>query len=196
VILVDSPFSTFGEVRDKDYLLDCIANSGHATPDWIIQLDGDEELEPGAADKIRALTRRKAGPSIRAAFVKILYLWDKEGQVRMDGLYSRFHRQSMWRYDPDPAMRKFAGLYGPDTTLHCTNVPAAFAEIAERTDVNVLHWGYFDKAIRERKYEFYNRVDPGNVAEDCYRHMVIGDIYPPESQFKHAGPLRLEPLRL
>ena len=26
-------------------------------------------------------------------------------------------------------------------------------------------------------------------AGDCYRHMVIGDLFPADSTFKHAGPL-------
>ena len=191
VILYDSPFDTFGEIRDKNWLLDRIAETDE--PDFVIQLDGDEELEPGAEEKIRSLIR---SPKFHAAFFKILYLWDREDQVRMDGLYSRFHRQSMWRYSEQPGCRTFTGMYGPDSKMHCTNVPWAFVDCAVRTDINVLHWGYYDREIRLRKYEFYNAQDPGNKAEDHYRHMVIGDIFPPESQFLHAGPLRLEPLRL
>jgi hypothetical protein len=59
----------------------------------------------------------------------------------------------------------------------------------------IIHYGYLCKEDRLRKYEMLNRVDPGNEAEDCYRHIVQGDVpeVPASAVLRHAGPLQLAP---
>jgi hypothetical protein len=49
----------------------------------------------------------------------------------------------------------------------------------------VVHFGYLDEAERQRKYVFYNKIDPGNQVEGEYRH-IIGepDVHAP-------GPVEL-----
>jgi hypothetical protein len=58
------------------------------------------------------------------------------------------------------------------------------------------HLGYNDLEDRVRKYAWYNQMDPNNQPEDCYRHMVQGDIteIPADAVLRHAGPLRLQML--
>jgi glycosyltransferase involved in cell wall biosynthesis len=191
VSVFDSPFDDFSETRDKQYLLQQIA--AEDKPDFVICIDGDEELEPAGEHKIRSLCRR---PQVNAAFFRVIYLWDEPNKWRTDGIYSRFSRPSLFRFITDPRAQTFRSLYGDDTTLHCTNVPSILVPYAIHTDINLLHWGYFDKSTRIRKYEWYNQIDPNNDGEDQYRHMVIGDLFPSESQFKHGGPLTIEPLAL
>jgi hypothetical protein len=77
--------------------------------------------------------------------------------------------------------------------FHCSSVPQEMLHHAEKTGVRLKHWGYIHREDRIRKYKFYNTADPANLSEDCYRHMVIGDLYPADSRFKHAGPLELVP---
>jgi glycosyltransferase involved in cell wall biosynthesis len=190
VTVFDSPFAGFEEVRDKNWILQKLIES-RTNPDYVLCLDGDEELEPEGPEKIRKLTH---SGKIEAAMVKICYLWDEPNKIRTDGIYGRFHRPSLFRYDPKRAT--FVGIYPDRPTVHCTNVPAAFIPQVVWTDVNVLHWGYFDRDLRVRKYHFYNDLDKDNLIEDNYRHVVIGDLFPAESQFRHAGPLKLEPIRL
>jgi hypothetical protein len=51
----------------------------------------------------------------------------------------------------------------------------------------VKHWGYLDEAMRQAKFKFYNAIDPDDVFEDGYKH-VIG------VPNRHApGPVRLAP---
>jgi hypothetical protein len=50
------------------------------------------------------------------------------------------------------------------------------------------------KEDRIRKFEWYNEADPGNVREDGYRHMVVGDVFPAKARFQHGGPLALQSL--
>jgi glycosyltransferase involved in cell wall biosynthesis len=185
-----SPFhpEAFSETRDKEWLLRQIKRSGYQ-PDYVICIDGDEELEPAGPEKIRKLT---ADSSIVAARLKILYLWDDPNMVRVDGCYRHYARASLFRYHPQ--VTAFKSAYS--TTLHCTNVPAQYVQYAVDTDIRLLHWGYYDRADRIRKYHWYNARDPENEREDRYRHMVIGDLYPGDQRGLHAGPLTLEPLRL
>jgi hypothetical protein len=53
------------------------------------------------------------------------------------------------------------------------------------------------RSDRLMKYRWYNTTDPNNEREDCYRHMVQGDLpeVPAYLKLKRAGPLRLERIR-
>lgn len=179
----ESPFYGLDEVRDKNYLLE---RAEQFRPDWIIAIDGDELLAPGSET---ALLRAMQGPLPCLSF-RIHYLWDREDQVRVDGVYGDFHRESAFR----PNGSRFPGN-GSGAHFHCGNVPAQLRQKRSvLNDVALLHLGYLHRADRERKYAWYNRQDPDNAREDCYRHMVIGDLFPAESHFQHGGPLCLAPL--
>ncbi len=177
-----SPFCGLDETRDKNWLLERVAER---RPDWIVAIDGDEEIAPGGA----ALIRRLAGTYGEIFRFQVLYLWDRPDQIRVDGVYSHISRPSMFRYRPG---LKFAATRNGGN-FHCGNVPFGM-ERPRDSGVELLHWGYLDQADRVRKYRWYNQHDPNNRVEDGYRHMVIGDLFPAESQFKHAGPLELRQL--
>lgn len=189
-VVFDSPFDTFAETRDKTWLLRQIAENEPDT-DFIICIDGDEELEPAGTHKITSLLKRGR---IDAAAVRIPYMWNSERQWRTDGIYRNFHRPSIFRLDR--RFLEYRSVYGNNTTLHCTNTPYGLIGATTPTDIHFLHWGYFDRETRIRKYHWYNEIDPKNETEDQYRHMVIGDLFPADSQFRYAGPLKLEPLSL
>ncbi len=183
VTVLPSPFTGLDEARDKQWLL------GHAMelrPKWILCIDGDEELEPGAADRIGAVLQqsRPCAYSLRVA-----YLWDSPDQVRTDGVYGRFYRPSLFYASP---ASHFCST-GNGGNFHCGNVP--WSGIPARIlNATLLHYGYMERADRIRKYEWYNQRDPGNRCEDFYRHMVVGDLFPADATFRHGGPLTLEAL--
>jgi glycosyltransferase involved in cell wall biosynthesis len=193
VSVLPSPFdeNDFSETRDKTWLLDWIANDAPYT--HVACIDGDEELEPEGPQKLRNLFRRG---KVKSAMGRVVYLWDEKNQWRTDGIYGNFHRPSFFEINrDDPHAMSFHSLYGNKTSLHCTNVPFGLIRDSVPTDINLLHYGYMHREDRLRKYEYYSTLkDPGNEIEDYYRHMVIGDVYPPDSRFLHAGPLALEPL--
>jgi glycosyltransferase involved in cell wall biosynthesis len=181
-----SSFDGINEARDKNYLLELVW--GHASPgDWCLMVDGDEILHPGDWGKLQHLTTLAAP----AWSQRILYLWDREDQVRVDGVYRNFHRGSFFRLLPGAKFQ----LTGAGGNLHCSSVPDNAAGACQRSDVRLLHLGYLHREDRIRKFEWYNRIDPHNRNEDGYRHMVIGDIFPSDSRFRHGGPLQLELLQ-
>jgi glycosyltransferase involved in cell wall biosynthesis len=186
VTVYDSPYSGTDEVRDKNYLLEKVQD---ARPDYVLHLDGDEELAPGAVDVIRQIV---AAPRayVDAWRFRILYLWDREDQIRTDGIYENFRQVRMFRFVPG---RRFIGNANGGN-FHCGQAPQPYT--LEDCRAKVLHYGYMHREDRLRKYEWYNRKDPGNEFEDRYRHMVLGDApeLPAGMRVKWGGPLKLEAL--
>lgn len=189
-----SPFKAMSldESRDKNWLLDKVTASAH--PDWILCIDGDEELAAGDDEKIREALRNA---TVDCFALRFAYLWDSPDQWRSDRWYSTFGRYSIFR--PLPQFR-FKSLYAKNgvdchSGLHTGNAPADMqGHLIE--GVRLLHYGYMHKQDRIRKYEYYNRIDPNNEIEDGYRHIVQGDIpqVPPYAVLRHAGPLELTKL--
>lgn len=179
----DSPFTGLDEARDKNWLLDQARDA-----DWILMIDGDEMLEAGGAAKL-SKAAEAAAPRVKALAFRVLYLWDTEEQYRVDGVYGRLARASMFR----PGSHRFIPT-GVGGNFHCGNVPLALQLDSLNPGLALLHFGYLHKGDRIRKYHWYREQDPNNKFEDGYRHMVIGDLFPAHSEFRHAGPLQLEAL--
>jgi len=181
VKLLASPFDGLNETRDKNWLLSQVGPA-----DWIVAIDGDELL----ADP--ELLLKAMEQPVKCLRLPILYLWNSEDQVRVDGVYRMYKsegRASVFR--PNGAVFQSTQHGG---NFHCGNVPAALRPDASYCRARLLHFGYMHREDRERKFSWYNQQDPGNNLEDHYRHMVVGDIFPAESRFEHGGPLRLEPV--
>lgn len=185
VEILESPFKGLDETRDKNFLLTKMEKIASPS-DYILAIDGDEELAPGGQEEITALAEAGAADAYR---FQILYLWDRHDQIRIDGVYANFRRASMFRLKPGA---RFGSINGGG--FHCGNTAGA-TTIAD-CNVRLLHFGYASREDRIRKFEWYNARDkwPIPAAEDGYRHMVIGDLLPPQTKTKWAGPLTLRQL--
>ena len=177
VTVFGSPFTGLDETRDKNWLLDKARGA-----DWVMMIDGDEMLAPGAVFPQMLAT------SAACLSLRILYLWDREEQIRVDGVYGRFWRPSIFR----PGASRFVST-SAGGNFHCGNAPLALQSLSRPIEASLLHFGYLHREDRLRKYRWYNQVDPGNANEDGYRHMVQGDIpgVPVGARLRHAGPLEL-----
>ncbi len=184
VNVLRSPFSGINEARDKGWLLERVLLASR--PDWIVHFDSDELLDPGS---IGVLKKEFVTTTKHCLSLRVKYLWDREDQVRVDGVYGDFRRQSAFI----PGRAKFESR-GEGPNYHIGNVPRALWMSCGYPEASLLHLGYMAKDDRVRKYEFYNRTDPNNEREGRYQHMVIGDLFPADSKFKHGGPLELRPL--
>lgn len=193
VTVFRSPYKDLDETRDKNYLYNKILEAyspnehGQTWPNWICCIDGDEVFDERAEKIIRkAALKTKAN----ALSLRIYYLWDRPDQIRVDGVYADFHRPSIFRVI-NPAFRwKQTPWKG---NLHCSSIPQEFLGQTEEIEAVLWHYGYITAEIRLAKWEWYNRVDPGNKEEDEYLHMLIGDLdeLPADSTTKWAGPLEL-----
>ncbi len=182
-----SEFAGIDETRDKDWLLAKAWELGAKVGDCCLMIDGDEVLHPGDAHIVAGAIESAA---VCCSF-RIVYLWDREDQVRVDRWYSDFRRPSLFRLT-ERALTFRRTPYGGH--FHCSSAPAQLLNRIEPIDARFLHYGYLHREDRIRKYHWYNQVDPGNPIEDGYRHMVIGDLFPADSRFRWAGPLKLSSL--
>ncbi len=189
--VIRSPFDGLNEARDKAYLLDEYLIP--ADPDWVLAIDGDEILTP---DSIPFVQRAAARPQVSHCSFRVLYLWDREDQIRTDGVYRDFRRSSMFR------VRGQHGLHFPASTshggnFHCKSVPQGLRGIGSPLEAKLLHYGYLHREDRLRKYAWYRAHDPHALSEDGYRHVVQGDLpeIPAGMRLLHGGPLKLQTLR-
>lgn len=196
VKVFESPFpaENLDESRDKNWLYDRILKDYPTVatwPDWILCLDGDEVLAKDAPEIIR---RTCENTTAKALSLRILYLWNRPDQIRTDGVYEDFARPSLFRVI-NPAFRFQTTPWNGN--LHCSSIPQELIHGYQACEAAILHYGYMLKEDRIRKWEWYNRIDPDNEAEDCYLHMILGDDprLPGSLRRKWGGPLRLEPLR-
>lgn len=193
-VVLASPYAglPLDECRDKTWLLAHVRSA--CSPDWILMPDGDEELEPGASEKIRRVL--ETNPPIDCFALRVLYLWDALDTARFDGSYATVARQSLFRASSCSLEFKsfYEGKSGQNHVgLHCSNAPGLGGMRQSPLNVFLLHYGYLHKEDRIRKYLWMLSIDPANQIEDFYRHMVQGDIpeVPADIQLKHAGPLLL-----
>lgn len=188
--VIPSPFQDLNESRDMQFLYEQVLE---AKPDWVVGIDGDEEMEPGGAEKVLAAIT-SAPPDASFFTVQIVYLWDRVDQVRVDGVYANFLRKRVFR--PEPGSRFVTN--GTRHNLHCggsSNVKFLGGK-AYPLDVRMLHYGYLHKEDRIAKWKWHNQVEPDNVHEDGFRHIVQGDVpeVPATLRLCHAGPLVLKAL--
>jgi glycosyltransferase involved in cell wall biosynthesis len=201
ITVIRSAFEGFDESRDREYLLSRLLGSvsdihlrgDEKSPFWALAIDGDEILDERAAPHIYHAIQ---GPT-HAYKLPIYYLWDSDMSlwpfrqhriIRTDGVYKTFARPSLFRL----FNKEFRFQRTPwGGNFHCSSIPQQLLHHAHGiiTGAPLWHLGYNDKDDRVRKYLWYNEMDPGNASEDCYKHMVIGDLFPANSRFLHAGPL-------
>ena len=180
-----SCFDGLDEARDKNGLLELIRLGTNA--EWVLAIDGDELL----LDHAELVAATQSGRADCYA-LRVLYLWDREDQVRTDGVYGRFWRPSLFRLCANGSFQTTRN----GGNFHCGNVPRELLKDAKRSEIRLLHFGYMHASDRRRKFDWYNENDPNNVIEDQYVHMIQGDKDGPPAhlQLKHAGPLELAAL--
>lgn len=181
-----SEFTDIHEARDKDFLLSKIWEVGARVGDYCFMIDGDEVLHQPDIPALQAAMSF----GVPCCSLHIVYLWDREDQVRVDRWYREFRRPSLFRLTSRSLAFRRTQFGG---NFHCSSAPAQLLDMITPIDARLLHLGYLHREDRVRKYHWYNSVDPGNALEDQYRHMVIGDLFPAASAFLHAGPLELRP---
>lgn len=170
VVVIPSPFEGLDESRDKTYLLLRITSIlprnelTEQSPHWVVCIDGDEELMAGDLDRLMVNTSNR---EVSYSF-KILTLFDAPNQIRVDPPYNNLLRPSMFRLIRPYMQFKSNASHGGG--FHCSNVPADIGfgvKVHHPEPVRLKHYGYMDKADRERKFKFYTQHDVGHI--DWYR---------------------------
>ncbi len=166
-VLVESPFEGVVEGRDKRFLLQ---HAVAVNPKWVLWIDGDEALEKNAPTIIAPELQKT---EVCAYVLQVLYFWDALNKVRVDGCYRRFGRASLFRVRGQNHEALQFPSSGGEADLHGGgNCPQGLNGYTLWSGVRIKHYGYVHAEQRMRKFEFYNRIDPNNESEDCYRHII------------------------
>jgi GT2 family glycosyltransferase len=167
VKLLPSPFEGLDEARDKNYVLAEIAKY---SPEWVLWIDGDEVLERSGPERLKQVVTAVRG--VAAFNLRIAYLWNDPQHMRIDGIFGRFRRPSLFRLLGQAFERLHFRSSGCGGNFHCGNVPDGLVGNMPELPVRLKHYGYMTKEQRMAKYTFYTTTDPQNHAEDNYRHLA------------------------
>lgn len=161
------------EVRDKNLLLSWTLKYN---PDWILALDGDEELGRRSRDVIRQEISQlnRHNPEFVTLSFRFIYFWNDTDTYRIDGKYADvWHPRLFTTWNQDLSALRFNHA-GHGAGFHCGSVPVGLIGRAKKAAVVVKHYGYIDPQVRAQKHEFYRRHDPEAFARGYYEHLIQG----------------------
>ncbi len=162
----------YGEVRDKNTLLKMALKQN---PDYLLFIDGDEVIHPNSK-KILFEELTILYPNTDVFEFQSLFIWDKPNQYRYDGIYSSIWQRRLIRMKNQPKDLQYEGTPFPNN-LHSPHIPQRSVGFNQsvRSRVKILHYGYYDEALRQSKYKFYISLDPNNTVFDAYKHTISGE---------------------
>lgn len=172
----------FNEARDNNTLWEMALKQ---KPDFILNMAGDEILQPNARD-ILFEELNVLYPDATIFEFQFLYMWDRPNQYRYDGIYSNTWQKTIIRMSGQPKNLSFHGTpYSGNG--HCSRLPndSIGWDKSVRSRIKILHYGYYDEALRLKKYEFYTRLDPNCKDFDNYIDTISG-------KGKFSGPSGIE----
>ncbi|NLI13370.1 glycosyltransferase [Pelotomaculum propionicicum] len=160
------------ELRDRRELLQWALEN---KADWILNLDGDEVLEEGAADRIRGeISRLDPRDPVYTYFqLHILYMWNNPELYRCENsIYGNFWISRLFTTWGQDKGRLIIGATGHGHNLHANGVPVNLRGKGRKIDVRIKHYGYMDFELRQKKYDFYQKHDPQAAAAGYYDHLT------------------------
>jgi hypothetical protein len=166
-----SPFAdSVDEVRDKNFLWEYVCGLPFR---HVLCLDGDEALSLRAIRGFPAALNTLVSGGASVGVLPFVYLWNEETLRRVDGVYRDIRHARLFTIDRALEYRAARFVSHGLSGFHCGSVPHQL-NIGHRDmpELEIIHWGYLDEAIRQRKLEFYNTLDPGNEGEGYYQHVV------------------------
>ncbi|MCV0399666.1 MAG: methyltransferase domain-containing protein [Nitrosarchaeum sp.] len=175
----------FDETRDKNLLL---TEALKKNPDFLLTLDGDEALMPGSEEIL--FSEISSNSSQNVFEFQVLYIWDKPNQYRTDGVFGNTWQKRLLRMVNQPHNLHFDGTQYPGN-MHCPGLPQNSAGVHNpvKSNVKILHYGYFDNSLRIKKYDRYTKMDKNNTDFDNYKHILSG-----ESKLSGGYGIKLEQL--
>lgn len=170
------------EVRDRNSLLQMALKRN---PDFILSVDGDEIFMPNASE-ILFEELNVIYPDENIFEFQFLTCWNSAEQIRYDGIFGNYWQKRLFRTKNQPTTLKFTSTENPGN-LHCGSIPneSIGFEKPIRSSVKIFHLASIDETTRNKKYDYYRKLDPDNPLTDGYKHMISGE-------GKFSGPNGIE----
>jgi glycosyltransferase involved in cell wall biosynthesis len=160
------------EYRDRTKLLTMAVKQN---PDYLLALEGNEFFMPKSID-ILLEELNVIYPDSYIFKFQFLYMWDKFNQYRYDGFYENiWHTRLMSMKNQTKNL--FFNSNRHDDDLHIDYLPSNILNSKHiiRSNVKILHYGNFDKKLRESKFKFYLENNPNSISQDDYQYIISGD---------------------
>jgi hypothetical protein len=166
-----SPFhDVTEEVRDKNMLWEYVSTLRFR---HVLCLDGDEMLSQSALRNFGAATDRLERGGSDVIIMPFVYLWDSETTRRVDGVYADIRHARLFTIDRAPYFQKCRFTSHGRAGFHCGSIPDRLSvNRVDMQEMSVIHFGYIDNPLRQKKLVFYNGLDPYNEGEGYYKHIV------------------------
>jgi glycosyltransferase involved in cell wall biosynthesis len=134
-------------------------------PEWILTLDGDEALAPGAAEQIlRAVEMVPASTNI---FEMILAVMATPPDVNAPKRFSGPSPLAFWKmgraFRVKDADVEYSFTSKHENNLHCGCVPKMLRYEKIKLNACILYYGYESPEAVEKKRAFYGEHDPANL---------------------------------
>ena len=156
-------------------------------PDWIVSIDADEVFDRRVT---RDTLEEMAGRGELAYTFYCVQLYDREDQMRVDGLWGGFRNVRFWKplYDVPQTWLK--------SRLHCGLAPIYAYAYAADSEFAFKHYGYMRPEDREKKVARYSEHDPKGMYMTSWYYKSILDESPrltPFNEQEFGATLRYQP---
>lgn len=158
------------EARDREYLLQM---TKERNPDWILVIDGDEVLSDGWTKENFVKLIYPVNPMTKGYIFRYSTFWNDRDYTRGDNVWRGMMNVRFFKNEPDQHIHS-----DHPVGFHCNSTPPIPQEniYFAPASMRIMHFGYMDREDRERKYEWYERVDTRkdvqNIGAKNYDHLV------------------------
>jgi glycosyltransferase involved in cell wall biosynthesis len=142
-----------------------------AKMDWIFSIDADEVVEDKVDRKYIEKLINTPDPMCQAYAVHYYTFWNDEEHYNSGDVWKNMCGNRLVRLTGDPKI-----FLGAKSTFHVGNIPFVPADMSRVSSIRIKHYGYVHPAQRQRKYEWYERMDtdknPALIGHKDYRHLI------------------------
>ncbi len=159
------------QVRDKNKLLKMVLKKN---PEYILSIDGDEILAPNSKE-ILLEELNILYPENSVFQFQVLYIWDVPDKFRCDGFFQNVWRPRLYKIKNQPTDLCYENSIFPGN-LHCNSIPDNTNEIDKpiNSNMKILHYGYYYKELRNRKYNWAESHNVTNSEQDINAYLISG----------------------
>jgi len=105
----------------------------------------------------------------------VLYVWDKPNQIRSDGFFQSVWRSRLYKMKSQPHDLHYKNSIFRGN-LHCNSIPDNTIGIDKplSSNVKILHYGYYNKELRTRKYNWAESYKLAISEQDINQYLISG----------------------
>lgn len=158
----------FDERRDRNELLQMAKD---ASMDWVFSLDADEVVEDKVDRKYIEKLINTPDPMCQGYAVHYYTFWNDEKHYNSGDVWQSMCGNRLVRLTKDPVI-----FLGSKSTFHVGNIPFVPSDLSRVSSIRIKHYGYVHPEQRQRKYEWYEKMDtdknPLLIGHADYKHLI------------------------